>query len=321
MPEISVIVPVYNVEKYLYRCLDSIIAQTFTDFELILIDDGSPDNCGTICDEYAEKDNRIHVIHKENGGRSDVKNVGIDWAFANSNSEWLAIIDSDDWLHPDYLKALYYAAVNTNCAVSICGYEETTGKSNAIDEYRLEVLSVDTETFYCEHNVNFIVPWAKLYKKELFIDIRYPVGRLYEDEFTTYKVLFKCKRLSFINCPLYYYYTNMDGIMNSKWTPKKLDVYDALLSQIDFFAMNNFEIAESYVFTNYACYLKVLENKKDILDDYDVVYKKYLRELKRRLRKYRPDIQKCSYAYEYAYPRFAKNYWIMHAFIQKLGRK
>ena len=87
MSKISVIVPIYNVENYLNRCIDSILAQTFTDFELILVDDGSPDNCGIICDEYAEKDSLIHVIHKENGGLSDARNAGIDWAFEHSNSE------------------------------------------------------------------------------------------------------------------------------------------------------------------------------------------------------------------------------------------
>ena len=107
MPVISVIVPVYNVEKYLHRCVDSILAQTFTDFELILVDDGSPDNCGKICDEYAEKDSRIHVIHKVNGGLSDARNAGLDWAFANSNSEWVTFIDSDDWVDKYYLEYLY----------------------------------------------------------------------------------------------------------------------------------------------------------------------------------------------------------------------
>ena len=105
---ISVIVPVYKVEKYLSRCIDSILAQTYTDFELILVDDGSPDNCGKICDGYAEKDNRV-VIHQGNGGISAARNAGIDWAFENSDSEWIAFIDSDDWVHPLYLECLYNA--------------------------------------------------------------------------------------------------------------------------------------------------------------------------------------------------------------------
>ena len=119
---ISVIVPVYNVEKYLNRCIDSILAQTFTDFELILVDDGSPDNCGKICDEYAAKDSRIHVIHKANGGLSDARNAGIDWAFANSNSEWVTFMDSDDWIPDNYLFELYHACVQNLSQVAICDY-------------------------------------------------------------------------------------------------------------------------------------------------------------------------------------------------------
>ena len=106
MPLISVIVPVYKVEEYLNRCVDSILSQTFTDFELILIDDGSPDNCGKICDEYAQKDNRVCVIHKKNGGLSSARNTGIDWAFKNSNSQYITFVDSDDLITKDYLEKL-----------------------------------------------------------------------------------------------------------------------------------------------------------------------------------------------------------------------
>lgn len=110
MPTISVIVPVYKVEPYLNRCVDSILRQTYQDFELILVDDGSPDRCGEICDEYARQDSRIHVIHKENGGLSDARNAGIDWVEANSDSRWLIFADSDDWVHPELLARLLDAA-------------------------------------------------------------------------------------------------------------------------------------------------------------------------------------------------------------------
>ena len=126
---ISVIVPVYKVEKYIHRCIDSILAQTFSDFELILVDDGSPDNCGRICDEYALKDNRIHVIHKENGGLSDARNAGIDWAFEHSDSEWITFIDSDDWVHKKYLESLINGAINTNSDVVIGGYQLSSDSS------------------------------------------------------------------------------------------------------------------------------------------------------------------------------------------------
>ena len=107
MGRISVIVPVYKVENYLHRCVDSILGQSFADFELILVDDGSPDNCGSICDAYAVKDSRIRVIHQENGGLSAARNAGIDWVFAHSDSQWLTFIDSDDWIHGSFLQILH----------------------------------------------------------------------------------------------------------------------------------------------------------------------------------------------------------------------
>ena len=121
MPAISVIVPVYKVEKYIHRCVRSILGQTYADFELILVDDGSPDNCGVICDEYAAKDSRVVVIHQENGGLSAARNAGIDWVFANSDSQWLSFIDSDDWVHPEYLQRLLDAATYAGTCPLGCG--------------------------------------------------------------------------------------------------------------------------------------------------------------------------------------------------------
>ena len=320
MPQISVIVPVYNVEKYIHRCVDSILAQTFTDFELILVDDGSPDNCGIICDEYAEKDSRIHVIHKENGGLSSARNAGIDWAFENSNSEWITFIDSDDWIHTKYLEALYNAVKETELNLSVCGFERTEGENIDVDEESLCPIIVNSEEFYCEKNVNAVVAWGKLYRKEDFRIIRYPKGKLHEDEFTTYKILFKYDEIAFIDSPLYFYYVNQSSIMKSNWSPKRLAAYDAILGQIDYFSSNKFEKAEIYCFTNFACYLKVLENKKEILENYSAISKQYRKELKKRLKKYKPGIKKCAYPYEYLYPRFSKFFWLGNALLNKLRR-
>ena len=111
MPKVSVIVPVYKVEKYLQRCLDSLLNQTFVDFDLILIDDGSPDKCGGICEQYADSDKRVHVIHQKNGGLSAARNSGIEWSIAHSGSQWITFVDSDDWVHPQYLNILYETAM------------------------------------------------------------------------------------------------------------------------------------------------------------------------------------------------------------------
>ena len=131
MPEISVIVPVYKVEQFIHRCVDSILLQSFYDFELILVDDGSPDQCGAICDAYAAADNRIHVIHQKNGGLSAARNTGIDYVMANSKSHWLTFVDSDDWLHPQTLEVLLKAAEENNSRVSVCGYRETVGENHS----------------------------------------------------------------------------------------------------------------------------------------------------------------------------------------------
>lgn len=240
MPQVSVIVPIYNVEKYLNRCVDSILNQTFSDFELILVDDGSPDNCGKICDDYAKKDNRIHVIHQQNGGLSAARNAGIDWAFANSDSEWIAFVDSDDWIHPRYLEFLYKAVKNDKTKISICNYvRESHHLENYHDVMFTSKIMQGMELFESKFNIQATVAWNKLYKKELFSDISFPNGRLHEDEFTTYKFLYLAGEISWIDKPLYYYYQNVEGIIHSKWSERRLDVYDAYEERVEFFKSEN----------------------------------------------------------------------------------
>lgn len=248
MSEISIIVPVYNVEKYLHRCVDSILAQTFPDFELILVDDGSPDNCGAICDAYAQKDSRVVVIHQENGGLSAARNAGIDWAFASSDSEWLAFVDSDDWVHPKYLEALYNAVMETGASISVCGLESTSGSQPNVDEGKLSAEIWEAQAFYTEHYLEATVAWNKLYRKECFNSVRYPVGRIHEDEFVTYKIIFANEKVTVIDQPLYAYFQNPQGIMHSPWSPKRLDAFDALQEQISFFLENGFdELYQDYI--------------------------------------------------------------------------
>lgn len=179
MPTISVIVPVYKVEPYLNRCVDSILRQTYQDFELILVDDGSPDRCGEICDEYARQDSRIHVIHKENGGLSDARNAGIDWVEANSDSRWLIFADSDDWVHPELLARLLDAATAFDLKISVCGYQETEGADPAVLPEDMRPHRWTPKQFYMEHFVNATVAWGKLYSRSCFRDIRYPVGKIH----------------------------------------------------------------------------------------------------------------------------------------------
>ena len=231
MPQISVIVPVYKVEPYLRRCVDSILAQTFTDFELILVDDGSPDRCGEICDEYAARDRRVHVIHQQNGGLSAARNAGIDWAFANSNSGWLAFVDSDDWVHPCYLEYLYRAAKENGVKISMCSFKEPTVQTPfQIVDYAAELHSWDDLLIH--KNVPAIVAWNKLYAKILFDCLRYPVGKVHEDEFLTYKLLHRAETIAMLDSPLYFYFYNPNGIAKSDFSLARFDGTEALLERI-----------------------------------------------------------------------------------------
>ena len=324
MPTISVIVPVYKVEKYIHRCVDSILGQTYTDFELILVDDGSPDNCGAICDEYAAKDSRVVVIHQENGGLSAARNAGIDWAFANSDSQWLTFIDSDDWVHPEYLQRLLDAAVGFNVSVSICGYAQTEGEEPEIDPETLIPSLWNTEDFYVEHNVNATVAWGKLYRKKCFQEIRYPVGKIHEDEFVTHQILLQFPSIASIHAPLYFYYFNNQGITKSTWTPKRLQALEATAQQIQFMQCHNLERAYHHAIQKHvicaAGQMLRLDKQPTAVCRY---YKHRLRwHLKRMLLKYKRilPLEKYPAIYELAFPAGMYVYWIARAQIRKITK-
>lgn len=313
MSSISVIVPVYKVEPFLHRCVDSILAQTFEDFELILVDDGSPDNCGTICDEYAEKDSRIHVIHQKNGGLSAARNTGIDWVFANSDSRWLSFVDSDDWLCRDFLKTLYSIANDTLtlCKISACGFYYTAGEMiPSQQDYSVECLSADD--YYCEsyHERATSTACNKLYHKSLFKELRFPIGKLHEDEFTVYQAIYKVGKIGVTPAQLYAYYQNPDGIMRSEWNPRRMHVLEAFEQQIAFAQKNGNDrllkkIVMQYIYSTYEHLSKTIK-----------VYRKELRrKLRTALKLGRecgcfPLIGKHLWAYEAAYP-FKPFWWLV----------
>ena len=238
MPQITVIVPVYKVEPYLRRCVDSILSQTFTDFDLVLIDDGSPDRCGEICDEYANSDERVTVIHHEkNLGLSAARNSGIDWAFKESDSQWLNFIDSDDWVARNYLEALLYAAQGHS--LSVAKRKKTNGETYPVPS-DLSFTMWNTEELWCNQYADGVVVWGKLYKKELFSSIRFPVQKIYEDTYTTHKILFQFDQIPVTNESFCYYFFNPDSIVHQKWSVAKLDQVYATAEQIDYFINNGF---------------------------------------------------------------------------------
>lgn len=203
-PAITVVVPVYKVELYIRKCLDSILSQTFTDFELLLIDDGSPDNCGAICDEYASKDKRIRVFHKENGGVSTARQLGMDKA----QGEYIIHADPDDWVDFRWLELLYTKANKTGADITICDYYEVSSEK----ALRKDVVKSETPLECLENLLLWKLPaqlWNKLIKRELYEkhNIRITPGLdLREDSSIMYKLLFFSNKVSFVDEALYYYY-------------------------------------------------------------------------------------------------------------------
>lgn len=231
MCKISVIVPVYKVEQYIHRCIDSIQRQTYFNFELILVDDGSPDNCGEICDEYARRDSRIRVIHQKNGGLSVVRNTGIEYVLANSDAEWLTFIDSDDWIHKKYLEYLLNGALQYNVPISMCWAKITDGEEiepECFDVY----LRTAEDAYTCNGQFILAMACGRLYRKELFSQYRFPQGKLWEDMYVIHKILFQTPEVAVIEQPLYYYYRNPESIVRSKWSVKKLDSVNAYEQEI-----------------------------------------------------------------------------------------
>ena len=235
MAQISVIVAVYKMPEYLPRCIEGILGQTFRDIELILVDDGSPDNCGEICDGYAAKDSRVHVIHKQNAGVCAARNTGLNWVYDHSDSQWIFFHDNDDWIHPETLERMLSAAQAMKTDLCICGYQETAGADPEIRAEDLKPVSWTPKAFFMERHVNATVCWGKLYSRDLFDGKRYPEGKYIEDEFLTYRLLFACDRLAVIPAPLYAYFVNSAGISKKPWIPKRLDAWEAFDQQLVFF--------------------------------------------------------------------------------------
>ena len=224
-PLISVIIPVFNVEKYIKRCVESVLEQTYRHLEIFLVDDGSTDTSGEICEHLKKKDVRIKVIHKTNGGLSDARNVALDIA----QGEWITFIDSDDWVEKKYIECLYEKAVETNSQISIGNFVTTSGAVGSKEQEKELYIVMDNE----EAILNLLYQkyyttsaWGKLYKRELFDEIRFPVGKLYEDVETIYKVFVGAERCVYTAKKLYYYFQRNESIVRTGFTIKKMDYAD-----------------------------------------------------------------------------------------------
>ena len=235
-PEISIIVPVYNVEKYLKRCIDSILNQSFTDFELILVDDGSTDNSGKIIDEYEIKDERIKVIHKENGGQGSARNRGLDIAKGN----YIGFIDSDDWIHKDMYKILYENIIKYNMDISQIDHKPTSSYINDEDIINEKVHIVDNileEFGNCTsfELLPYIFVWNKLYKADIWSNFRFPENKFAEDLRVIYKIYDKSNKMIKIDRKLYYYFMSDNSSTRGKFNIKKLEDIEAWEEMLQFF--------------------------------------------------------------------------------------
>ena len=224
--KISVIVPVYNVEQYLERCVDSIINQTYTNLEIILVNDGSTDNSGKLCDELAKKDERIRVIHKENGGLSDARNRGID----ESESDLVGFIDSDDYIDSDMYEVLLKNLNDTDADLSMCALYDVynnTPEAQVTNKETWKLSSEQAIRMVMEAKILSVTAVNKLYRKSLFTDLKFEVGKIAEDAFIMIKLLDKCEKIVATNEKKYYYVHRENSITTQKFSTKFLNVIEA----------------------------------------------------------------------------------------------
>lgn len=226
---ISVIVPIYKVEEYLDQCIKSIVEQTYRNLEIILVDDGSPDSCPLICDEWAKYDHRIIIIHKENGGLSDARNTGLH----KSSGKYISFVDSDDWLAPDFFEILYYSITKNNAQIAAGGivkvYENYQEQDQFIYDQQIFTSEEALETLMQGRGF-YAVAWNKLYKKSLFDGIEFPLGKLHEDEFVTYKLIGKSTKLTLCQEAIYFYRQRKCSIMQ-EWSIRHLDALEAFVQR------------------------------------------------------------------------------------------
>jgi glycosyltransferase involved in cell wall biosynthesis len=244
-PLVSVIVPVFNVAFYLERCINSLVAQTYDNIEIILVDDGSTDDSPQLCDACAGKYSRIKVIHKKNGGLSDARNVGIETA----SGEYLSFVDSDDVVHPEFIMTLVAAIEKSRKKMAICLFQSFSDNKPLgfhLLNKSIQVLNLyDAICAYCslspEKSTPLISCCTKMYHRSLFNYLRFPVGRIYEDALVSYKLLDEANDVVFVGEPLYGYYMRNDSIMGQKERHSSKDVLKPYHEAIKYFAQNNKE--------------------------------------------------------------------------------
>ena len=259
---ISVIVPFYNEEKYLNRCLDSIINQTYNDLEILLIDDGSNDNSFNIAKEYESKDSRIKLYKQNNEGLSSARNKGLD----NAQGEYILFVDGNDEIVNTMIYDLYNLLINTNCDIAICSIKEINDDNYVIDNKEEVINIIDNDDKYDmiqKDPIRSVVQWNKLFKKYIFDDIRFPVGKYHEDEYVIHKQLFKANKIAYTNKQLYLYYRNPNSISLNPDMKKRYDIVLAYKDRIEFFKKNKLDKYLNNTYCLLKLFVKLTNIKKD----------------------------------------------------------
>lgn len=244
---ISIIVPIYNAEKYLKKCVNSIITQTYKNIEIILVDDGSTDFSPRICDEFAELDNRIVVIHKKNEGVSVARNFGLDIA----KGDYIGFVDSDDYIDPDMYRILFERILEDNSDMACCNYLQVGEDNKPYPNQELPlkdecVNALEAMQYFIKYGGYYVVPCNKLYKKKIYQNLRFPVGKRMEDLAIIHEIVFQCKKISHINKPLYYYLRNNESFTMGAFNIGRFDFGDALINIYHFAKKNHFIDLENY---------------------------------------------------------------------------
>lgn len=281
---ISVVVPVYNVEKYLRKCVDSIINQTYKNLEIILVDDGSPDNCGKICDEYEKKDNRVKVIHKENGGLSDARNVGT----RNAIGKYLTYIDSDDFVSSDYIDVMYQSIRNNpKIKFATIGVKIIRDDSQIEKQKNNEMILLNDEQAFLSLLYNegvFLSAWGKLFETNFIKKYEFPVGKAYEDTAVIYKWIYDAKKIIYCSKKGYFYVNRKNSISTQNvFNEKELDYMNHTKKMLEFIKKNYSNLNDAtdrfFLYANFRELRILLQSKNP--------NKQYIQEVWNNIKQYR----------------------------------
>ena len=312
---ISVIIPVYKVEQYLDRCIESVVSQTYKNLEIILVDDGSPDNCPGICDKWKNVDSRIRVIHKKNGGLSDARNAGV----AISKGKYIAFVDSDDYICSDMYEKLYKVIVKSKADMAICNFLCVGEEGNVINRKNIQMPIKDeiilgqevlTNRIWGKQGWHWVVAWPRLYSRALFENICFPVGKVHEDEFTAHLFWNNCEKVACTKGVYYNYVQRNESIMNERYSVKRLDSIEALLMRLDFMLDEKYsnESIHSCYNLYYSLliesYKKVNIRQKDIKKRYNELHELYKKIFWKLLKRDMRIERKCRYIINYISPYY-----------------